>query len=179
MGQHRQSSAALCPNAPAAALLPPAIPLNTTVKSEIAAAKRLHTYAQLQIMPHTAAPHEATLAAHGSTQPKRTCNGSAPTCNRTKQNGKVLKLKCKMAPHPLTATKHHSNSGCSYGSIGNPRSARRLAPQKLRSAKAPAFVDPIIAGYSLQNRFCRGDSLYRTKPLPNKAPIKRHLYLFT
>ena len=81
-------------------------------------------------MPHTAAPHEATLAAHGSTQPKRTCNGSAPICNRTKQNRKVLKLKCKMAAHPLTATKHHSNSGCAYGSIGNPRSARRLAPQK-------------------------------------------------
>lgn len=132
MEQHRQSSAALCPNAPAAALRPPAIPLNTTVKSEIAAAKRLHTYAQLQIMPHTAAAHGATLAAHGSTQPKRTCNGHAPTCNRTKQNRKVLKLKSKMAPHRHTATKHHSNSGCACGSIGNPHLQRfvrrRLAP---------------------------------------------------
>lgn len=156
MGQHRQSSAALCPNAPSAALRPPAIALNTTVKSEIAAAKRLHTYAQLQIMPHTAAAHGTTLAAHGSTQPKRTCNGSAPICNRTKQNGKVLKWSCKMAPHPHTATKHHSNSGCAYGSIGNPRSAKArtaethcIVRRQLQKETRASFGE----GYSLRRPY--------------------------
>lgn len=160
MGQHRPSSAALCPNAPAVALRPPAIALNTTVKSEIPAAKRLYTYAQLQIMPHTAAAHGATLAAHGSTQPKRTCNGSAPTCNRTKQNGKVLKLKCKMAAHHLTATKHHSNSGCACGSIGNPhlqRSVRRrLLPSSTLSLQATACrIDSVEAAASTEQSISR------------------------
>jgi hypothetical protein len=144
MGQHHQSSAALCPNAPATAVRPPAIALNTAVKSEIAAAKCLYTYAQLQVMPHTAAPHGATLAAHGSTQPKRTCNGSAPTCNRTKQNRKVLKLKCKMAAHPLTATKHHSNSGCAYGSISNSHLQRSVQRKLLPIAVKPKDISPMF-----------------------------------